>query len=98
MGNKNRDFNEAMRNLATMSYQIKIAQPSFSPQFVGTIKPKGFPTSVQISQESWLLRASAISGTPWILGLVAYTGYDAKSSINLKVPPRKVSRIERLVN
>ena len=45
-----------------------------------------------------LLRGSTLKNTKWIIGLVAYTGYDTKTMRNEQSAPHKTSKVEIFLN
>jgi magnesium-transporting ATPase (P-type) len=66
--------------------------------FTAQIRPQGFPTPMKIGEESLLFAESSITGIPWIIGLIVYTGVDARIHMSDRTRTRKVSRLERLIN
>jgi phospholipid-transporting ATPase len=62
------------------------------------VKLKGFPTSVKIDHESFILGGSIVKGIPWAFGLIVYTGNETKIQNALTKPRKKISRIEKIVN
>jgi magnesium-transporting ATPase (P-type) len=93
------DLDEATKAFSKLEGEVKVDQPNANlNQFNGLIKLKGFPTSVKISIDRFIMSGSAIKGTPWAFGLVVYTGQDTKIQQSCLNSRKKVSRIERLVN
>lgn len=65
--------------------------------FSGSLTPEG-EERVGLEKENLLLRGTQIRNTPWVLGLVLYTGVKSKLSLNQKQPPSKFSTVERRLN
>ena len=51
-----------------------------------------------LNEDNLLLRGAKLKNTPWVLGIVIYTGSLTKLSLNQKLPPSKFSTIERRLN
>jgi len=55
-------------------------------------------TTRAIASENMALQGSQLRNTPWVLGIVVYTGKDTKMSMNSKPTPTKQSTLDRQVN
>jgi len=53
---------------------------------------------IPLSEKNLLLRGSVIRATEWCVGIVVFTGRDTKLSQNSKMPPSKLSSVDRVVN
>lgn len=51
-----------------------------------------------IDVKQLLLRGAGLRNTPWVIGVIAYTGIDTKLSLNQRAPPSKFSTIEKRMN
>mmetsp|Transcript_23132 Transcript_23132/g.57897 ORF Transcript_23132/g.57897 Transcript_23132/m.57897 type:complete len:1024 (+) Transcript_23132:91-3162(+) len=55
-------------------------------------------TSRALTNSSFLMRASVVRNTPWVIGMVVYAGPETKLSLNQKDPPSKFSSLDRRIN
>jgi hypothetical protein len=79
-----RDSTKALAELRHFNAIIKVGQPETNIHaFNGLIRPSGFPTSVNFGTENLLLKESRIHHTPWVIGLLVYTGNDSKTQANI---------------
>lgn len=78
--------------------QFTDPDPNFE-KFTGNIKLKGFPKASKLDISNLLLRGSRLKATPWVFGLVVYTGKETKTQLNAKLSKKKkISKIESSVN
>jgi magnesium-transporting ATPase (P-type) len=58
----------------------------------------GSNTVLPLDAKNLLLRGSVLRNTPWVHGLVVYTGVETKIMMNSRPTPSKLSKIEHTVN
>ncbi|CAG9333982.1 unnamed protein product [Blepharisma stoltei] len=91
---------EAMKNMHIIEDGLlKTEQPNNRlHSFEGWLKLKGHPRANPVDLSNMILRGSTLKNTPWIIGLVVFTGNDTKLMKNIKHPPHKVSNVEKRIN
>ncbi|KIK68995.1 hypothetical protein GYMLUDRAFT_35032 [Collybiopsis luxurians FD-317 M1] len=62
------------------------------------ITSMGSPKQVPLGPDQMLLRGAQIRNTPWLYGLVVYTGHETKLMRNATAAPIKRTAVERQVN
>ena len=67
-------------------------------RYEGNIQLTGHMRPIPLDNNNIILRGCAIKNTPWVLGVVIFTGADCKLMMNTKAPPHKRSNVERRVN
>ena len=78
---------------------LKLGEPKPSLDTLeATIKMARSPKAVPISVDSFLLRSSILKATPWVIGLVVYTGAETKLLLSGRKVERKKSRVERWID
>jgi len=90
---------EATHLIPKLRGDIKVGEPS--PDFnhlEAYIKLPRSPKSVTLTTDNLVLRQTVIHATPWIIGLVVYTGLETKAYLNTISAKKKVSRIERRIS
>ncbi|EJD39298.1 phospholipid-translocating P-type ATPase [Auricularia subglabra TFB-10046 SS5] len=60
--------------------------------------PSGAPKQVPLGPDQILLRGAQIRNTPWLYGLVVFTGHETKLMRNATAAPIKRTAVERQVN
>ncbi|CAG9312636.1 unnamed protein product [Blepharisma stoltei] len=93
------DVNEASAYLKLINGQIKVQAPNkdFS-SFSGKLILENSPKASNITIDNFIFRGAKICNTPWIFGLVVYTGSEGKTWKMKKSYIRKSSVIEKQVN
>jgi len=66
-------------------------------EFVGNIIATGEP-AVPLSSTQLLLRGAKLMNTPWVYGVVVYTGHESKLLMNSTKAPLKRSNIDKITN
>lgn len=99
-------FQLGFENLSEVAYKLKhikgtatvpLPNADFS-NFEGKIKLKVSPSASKIKMKNLLLRDSKIMSTPWVIGLVVYTGNETKAWISSAEIPKKNSTLEKVFN
>ena len=90
---------EATHLIPKLKGDIRVGEPNpdFN-QIEAYIKLSRTPKSVTLTVENLVLRQTVIHATPWIIGLVVYTGLETKAYLNTISAKKKVSRIERRIS
>lgn len=90
---------EATHLIPKLRGDIRVGEPNpdFS-QLEAYIKLPRSPKSVLLTTDNLVLRQTIIHATPWIIGLVVYTGLETKAYLNTISTKKKVSRIERRIS
>ena len=55
-----------------------------------------YPKTIDLTADNMLYRGNVFYGTQWVVGLVVYTGLEAKTYLNTQRPRKKMSRMERI--
>lgn len=58
----------------------------------------GIPKQVPLGPDQLLLRGAQIRNTPWVYGIVVFTGHETKLMRNATAAPIKRTAVERQVN
>lgn len=69
--------------------------------FEGTLElltSAGMPKQVPLGPDQLLLRGAQIRNTPWLYGLVVFTGHETKLMRNATAAPIKRTAVEKQVN
>jgi len=66
-------------------------------EFVGNIIAEG-SLAVPLSSTQLLLRGAKLMNTPWVTGVVVYTGHESKLLMNSTKAPLKRSNIDKITN
>ncbi|KAK7057494.1 putative phospholipid-transporting ATPase [Favolaschia claudopus] len=86
----------------TLRGALRCEQPNNSLYtFEGTldlITAGGLPKQVPVGPDQILLRGAQIRNTPWVYGLVVFTGHETKLMRNATAAPIKRTNVERQVN
>lgn len=93
------DFAQAATSLPTIQLELLISLPNKSfKQFTGKSKLTVAPTAHALDINNLLLRGMKITNTPWIFGLVVYTGVETKVWINNLIRPTKVPQLRKILD
>ena len=60
--------------------------------------PAGIPKQVPLGPDQLLLRGAQLRNTPWVYGIVVFTGHETKLMRNATAAPVKRTAVERQVN
>ena len=66
--------------------------------FVGRLDIDGHAEPISVGSKQFLLRGSQLRNTPWVWGLVVYTGAETKVMKNSRDAPSKLSILEQTMN
>lgn len=66
--------------------------------YEGTLKNFGSVPKIPLSPEQLLLRGATLRNTPWIHGVVVFTGHETKLMRNATAAPIKRTDVERIIN
>lgn len=69
--------------------------------FEGTLElitDAGAPKTIPLGPDQLLLRGAQLRNTPWVYGLVVFTGHETKLMRNATAAPVKRTAVERQVN
>lgn len=69
--------------------------------FEGTLEligSGGMPKQIPLGPDQLLLRGAQLRNTPWVYGLVVFTGHETKLMRNATAAPIKRTAVERQVN
>lgn len=93
------DASDVSAAIRRINGNLIIEQPNSNLfKFEGKFKIRGNPKAITLSIENLVLRSSYVAYTPWMLGVVVYTGSENKLHMNSLSIKKKSSRIETLVN
>ncbi|CCH58256.1 hypothetical protein TBLA_0A04620 [Henningerozyma blattae CBS 6284] len=85
------------RNLNSMNGRILSEHPNSSLYtYQGTMELNG--RSIPLSPEQMILRGATLRNTPWIFGIVIFTGHETKLMRNATATPIKRTAVERVIN
>ncbi|TGZ80945.1 putative phospholipid-transporting ATPase [Ascodesmis nigricans] len=88
-------------DLSRVSGTLKSEQPNSSLYtFEGTltIRQGGGEKELPLSPDQLLLRGATLRNTPWVHGVVVFTGHETKLMRNATATPIKQTAVERMVN
>lgn len=88
-------------DLSRLSGTLKSEQPNSSLYtFEGTLtlQQGGGEKTLPLSPEQLLLRGATLRNTPWVHGVVVFTGHETKLMRNATATPIKQTAVERKVN
>ena len=92
------ELETASSKLVELNDNLFVSQPNKAfKHFAGKVKLLIAPTSSEIGLRNMLLRDMRVINTPWIFGIVAYTGIDTKIWINNLARPKKVSELTKIM-
>lgn len=93
------DQTEVSSSIRRIVGQINVGHPNRDlSKFEGKLKLRGNPVAITLTIENLVLRGSILKFTPWLLGVIVYTGFDTKILINVKKRRNKASRTEKVLN
>jgi len=79
---KSKELEEAYSRLGKLQGTVKVSHPSLRVDlFRGLVKLKGYPVAARLSPDNLMLKGSRVVTTPWVFGLVVYTGKDCKCEL-----------------
>jgi phospholipid-transporting ATPase len=87
--------------LSRLGGRVKSEQPNSSLYtFEGTLTMQsgGGEKELAIGPDQLLLRGATLRNTPWIHGVVVFTGHETKLMRNATATPIKVTAVEKLIN
>ena len=77
--------------------EVRCEEPnSIIYKFSGIIKIDS--STIPLNEQQFLIRASSLKNTNWVIGLVVYTGHQSKIMLNSSKTTSKFSSAERLMN
>lgn len=86
------------RSLAQMRGRIQSEQPNSSLYtYEGTLELEG-QSKVALAPDQLLLRGTSLRNTPWIHGVVIFTGHETKLMRNATATPIKRTAVEHMIN
>lgn len=85
-------------SLARLRGKIESEQPNSSLYtYEGTLEIEGNP-KVALAPDQLLLRGTSLRNTPWIHGIVIFTGHETKLMRNATATPIKRTAVEHMIN
>ena len=87
--------------LARMGGKIRSEQPNsslYTYEATLTMASGGGETELSLAPDQLLLRGATLRNTPWIHGVVVFTGHETKLMRNATAAPIKQTNVERMVN
>lgn len=87
--------------LSRLGGKIRSEQPNsslYTYEATLTIAAGGGEKELPLTPEQLLLRGATLRNTPWIHGLVVFTGHETKLMRNATAAPIKTTAVERMVN
>ncbi|CBX97420.1 similar to phospholipid-transporting ATPase [Plenodomus lingam JN3] len=87
--------------LARLGGKLRSEQPNsslYTYEATLTIATGGGEKELSLAPDQLLLRGATLRNTPWIHGVVVFTGHETKLMRNATATPIKTTAVERLVN
>lgn len=87
--------------LSRLSGRVKSEQPNsslYTYEATLTVETGGGEKEFPLSPEQLLLRGAVLRNTPWIHGVVVFTGHESKLMRNATATPIKTTAVERMLN
>lgn len=87
--------------LSRLSGRVRSEQPNsslYTYEATLTMLAGGGEKEIPLSPDQLLLRGATLRNTPWIHGVVVFTGHETKLMRNATATPIKRTHVERLVN
>lgn len=87
--------------LSRVSGRIRSEQPNsslYTYEATLTMQAGGGEKELSLAPDQLLLRGSTLRNTPWIHGIVVFTGHETKLMRNATATPIKRTAVERMVN
>ncbi|KAL1305891.1 hypothetical protein AAFC00_004037 [Neodothiora populina] len=88
-------------DLSRLNGRIRSEQPNsslYTYEATLTMQTGGGEKELPLNPEQLLLRGATLRNTPWIHGIVVFTGHETKLMRNATATPIKKTAVERLVN
>lgn len=88
-------------DLSRLSGRIRSEQPNsslYTYEATITMSAGGGEKELPVSPEQLLLRGAVLRNTPWIHGIVVFTGHETKLMRNATATPIKRTAVEKLIN
>lgn len=88
-------------DLSRLSGQIRSEQPNsslYTYEATLTMHAGGGEKELPLAPDQLLLRGAALRNTPWVHGVVIFTGHETKLMRNATATPIKRTAVERMVN
>lgn len=88
-------------DLSRLSGRVRSEQPNsslYTYEATLTIDSGGGEKELPLSPEQLLLRGATLRNTPWIHGIVVFTGHETKLMRNATATPIKRTAVERMLN
>lgn len=88
-------------DLSRLSGQIRSEQPNsslYTYEATLTMQAGGGEKELPLAPDQLLLRGATLRNTPWIHGVVVFTGHETKLMRNATATPIKRTAVERMVN
>lgn len=87
--------------LSRISGRIKSEQPNsslYTYEATLTMKAGGSEKEVSLQPDQLLLRGATLRNTPWLHGIVVFTGHESKLMRNATATPIKRTAVDRMLN
>lgn len=87
--------------LARMGGRVKSEQPNsslYTYEATITLQTGGGEKELPLNPEQLLLRGATLRNTPWVYGLVVFTGHETKLMRNATAAPIKRTKVEKKLN
>ncbi|KAL8953589.1 MAG: hypothetical protein Q9222_000584 [Ikaeria aurantiellina] len=87
--------------LSRLSGRIRSEQPNsslYTYEATMTLHAGGAEKELPLAPDQLLLRGAVLRNTPWIYGVVVFTGHETKLMRNATATPIKRTQVERMVN
>ncbi|KAF2790018.1 phospholipid-translocating P-type ATPase [Melanomma pulvis-pyrius CBS 109.77] len=91
----------SLSDLSRLGGKIRSEQPNsslYTYEATLTIAAGGGEKELPLAPDQLLLRGATLRNTPWIHGVVVFTGHETKLMRNATATPIKTTAVERLVN
>ena len=88
-------------DLSRLSGRVRSEQPNsslYTYEATLTMSAGGGEKELPLAPDQLLLRGATLRNTPWIHGIVVFTGHETKLMRNATATPIKRTQVERLVN
>lgn len=88
-------------DMSRLSGRVKSEQPNsslYTYEATLTMQAGGGEKELPLAPDQLLLRGATLRNTPWIHGIVVFTGHETKLMRNATATPIKRTAVERLVN
>lgn len=93
------DLEHASTLLNMLNDDLFVALPAKAfKMFQGKMKLSVSPKSTELSMKNLILRGMKIVNTPWLIGVVVYTGVETKVWINNITKPKKIPQLSKITD